>query len=95
MTTSTEITKGAGDKQDVTTLKELMELLKAGTLPQGFIAPPALLEEMEQRTKVPTVEEAIALFESIEEKFPRNTLGEDKWYLVAVSLPKLLFKAAC
>jgi hypothetical protein len=32
----------------------------------------------------PTPEEAIRLFEAIEEKFPSKTLGEDKWYLVAV-----------
>lgn len=33
----------------------------------------------------PTKEEAIALFESIEKKFPHGTLGDDKWYLVTVS----------
>jgi hypothetical protein len=33
----------------------------------------------------PTSEDAIALFEVIQKKFPHKTLGDDKWYLVAVS----------
>jgi hypothetical protein len=33
----------------------------------------------------PTKEDAIALFEEIQKKFPSGTLGEDKWYLVTVS----------
>lgn len=32
----------------------------------------------------PTAEHTFALFESIEQKFPNKSLGEDKWYLVAV-----------
>ncbi|CAG8976529.1 hypothetical protein HYALB_00011006 [Hymenoscyphus albidus] len=32
-----------------------------------------------------TPEEAIALFKEIEAKFPSKTLGDDKWYLVALS----------
>jgi hypothetical protein len=28
----------------------------------------------------PTKEDAIALFESIDNKFPHGTLGDDKWY---------------
>jgi hypothetical protein len=35
----------------------------------------------------PTAEEAVALFEAIEKKFPHKTLGEDKWYIVAVRMP--------
>jgi hypothetical protein len=34
----------------------------------------------------PTSEDAIALFQSIEEKFPHKDLGEDSWYLVTVDL---------
>lgn len=33
----------------------------------------------------PITEEAIALFEAIEKKFPHKSVGEDRWYLVAVS----------
>lgn len=33
----------------------------------------------------PTKDEAITLFESVEEKFPHETLGDDKWYMVVVS----------
>jgi hypothetical protein len=33
----------------------------------------------------PTAEEAVVLFKSIEEIFPEQTLGEDKWYLPVVS----------
>jgi hypothetical protein len=35
----------------------------------------------------PTEDEALALFKSIEEKFPSKTLGNDKWYILAVRLP--------
>ena len=34
----------------------------------------------------PTAEEATALFQSLEQKFPSKTLGEDRWYIVAVIL---------
>jgi len=33
----------------------------------------------------PTKEDAVALFQSIEQKFPHRTLGDDKWYLVTLS----------
>jgi hypothetical protein len=33
----------------------------------------------------PTSEDAIALFKEIEQIFPHKTLGDDKWYLVAVN----------
>ncbi|EMD85480.1 hypothetical protein COCC4DRAFT_56882 [Bipolaris maydis ATCC 48331] len=33
----------------------------------------------------PTADEALALFKAIEEKFPAKTLGEDKWYLLALA----------
>lgn len=33
----------------------------------------------------PTPEDAIKLFRAVEEKFPHETLGNDKWYLVVVS----------
>jgi hypothetical protein len=33
----------------------------------------------------PTKEDAIALFEEIQKKFPSRNLGDDKWYLVTVS----------
>jgi hypothetical protein len=84
MSTHTEPTKD-GDTRVVTTLKELMTLMRAGPLPEGVTASPALLEKMDETIKGPTTEGAIALFEELERKFPRNTLGEDKWYLVAVS----------
>ena len=32
----------------------------------------------------PTDDEALALFKAIEEKFPSQTLGEDKWYVLLV-----------
>jgi hypothetical protein len=35
----------------------------------------------------PTEDEALALFKAIEEKFPSESLGEDKWYLVLVGRP--------
>ncbi|EUC49369.1 hypothetical protein COCMIDRAFT_33218 [Bipolaris oryzae ATCC 44560] len=34
----------------------------------------------------PTADEALALFKGIEEKFPAKTLGDDKWYLLALSV---------
>lgn len=33
----------------------------------------------------PTTGEVVALFRSVEETFPKKTLGEDKWYLPVVS----------
>ena len=33
----------------------------------------------------PTADQAVDLFQAIEKKFPHASLGEDKWYLVAVS----------
>lgn len=32
-----------------------------------------------------TEDEALALFKAVEEKFPSETLGSDKWYVVVVS----------
>jgi hypothetical protein len=37
----------------------------------------------------PTEDEALALFKAIEEKFPSESLGKDKWYLVLVSRPNV------
>jgi hypothetical protein len=84
MATSIKLTNN-GDKREVTNLKELMALLRAGPLPQGVTASPTLLDEMEGTPKGPTTEQATTLFKEIERKVPQNTLGEDKWYLVAVS----------
>jgi hypothetical protein len=36
-------------------------------------------------SSTPSTEEAIALFEAVERKFPHKTVGDDKWYLVVVS----------
>jgi len=36
----------------------------------------------------PTAEGATALFKELEKKFPTQTLGEDRWYLIAVRLPQ-------
>lgn len=33
----------------------------------------------------PTKEETIALFNSIEQHFPAKTLGDDKWYILAIA----------
>ncbi|EUC33745.1 hypothetical protein COCCADRAFT_95243 [Bipolaris zeicola 26-R-13] len=33
----------------------------------------------------PTADKALALFKAIEEKFPAKTLGEDKWYILALA----------
>lgn len=33
----------------------------------------------------PTEDEALALFKTIEERFPSQTLGDDKWYILTVS----------
>ena len=35
-------------------------------------------------SKEPTAQEATELFETLEHKFPSQTLGAEKWYLVAV-----------
>jgi hypothetical protein len=35
----------------------------------------------------PTATEALALFQEIEQKFPSATLGDDKWYILAVCSP--------
>jgi hypothetical protein len=32
----------------------------------------------------PTDDEAFALFKAVEEKFPSKSLGDDKWYVLAV-----------
>jgi hypothetical protein len=32
----------------------------------------------------PTAEQAVALFQEIEKRFPHNSVGEDMWYLVTV-----------
>lgn len=34
----------------------------------------------------PTEAEALALFDAIENKFPSKTLGDNRWYVLAVSL---------
>jgi hypothetical protein len=34
----------------------------------------------------PTEDEALALFKAIEEKFPSKSLGDDKWYVLMVSV---------
>lgn len=39
---------------------------------------------MASQDQIPTSEQAIALFESIEQKYPHKTLGEETWYLVVV-----------
>ena len=39
----------------------------------------------------PTAEEAIILFQELEKKFPTATLGENRWYLIAVRHPRVLF----
>ncbi|OAK99181.1 hypothetical protein IQ06DRAFT_294595 [Phaeosphaeriaceae sp. SRC1lsM3a] len=33
----------------------------------------------------PTEEEALALFKSVEERFPSKSLGDDKWYILALA----------
>ena len=40
--------------------------------------------------KEPTAEDAIKLFEAVEEHFPSTTVGEDKWYIVTVR-PEMRF----
>jgi hypothetical protein len=32
----------------------------------------------------PTEDEALALFKAVEEKFPSESLGDDKWYILTV-----------
>jgi hypothetical protein len=32
----------------------------------------------------PTEDDALALFKAVEEKFPSKSLGDDKWYVLAV-----------
>lgn len=34
----------------------------------------------------PTEEEAHALFKAVEERFPKATLGDDKWYILTASI---------
>ena len=36
-----------------------------------------------------TEEEALTLFRVVEEKFPSETLGSDKWYVLTVSAPSI------
>ncbi|KUJ10211.1 uncharacterized protein LY89DRAFT_710930 [Mollisia scopiformis] len=33
----------------------------------------------------PSEQDAVALFEDVQKKFPHNTLGDDKWYMVVLS----------
>jgi hypothetical protein len=35
----------------------------------------------------PTEEEALALFAALEKQFPSKSLGNDKWYILAVGNP--------
>lgn len=35
-------------------------------------------------TSEPTAEQATKLFQDLEQKFPSKSLGEDRWYLIAV-----------
>ncbi len=39
----------------------------------------------------PTAERATVLFEELEKKFPSQTLGQDRWYLIAVCQSPKLF----
>lgn len=39
----------------------------------------------------PTAEGATVLFEELEKKFPSQTLGQDRWYLIAVCHSPKLF----
>ena len=94
MATSGETTPNEG-KLEIATLEELVAILKAGPIPQGLKASPALLEYMEGTIKRRTSKEAIELFEAVERKFPHKTLGDDKWYLVVVSREELYFKESC
>ncbi len=36
----------------------------------------------------PSAEDALQLFKDIEEHFPTQTLGEERWYILAVSSAK-------
>ena len=39
----------------------------------------------------PTAEQLVNLLKALEEKFPTKTLGEDRWYLIAVNKSSLIF----
>ncbi len=38
------------------------------------------------RESDPSAQEAVSLFEALEKRFPAANLGNDKWYLIAVSI---------
>jgi hypothetical protein len=74
-------------EQAITAITELLGKLKntEPTSHQDFMT---VLERIKDINK-PTKESTIDLFKAIETKFPHKTLGEDKWYLVVVSLQEL------
>ena len=77
----------AAEVKEITNVREVLALLKTGhPIPQGFKASPALIADITAATKGPTPEGANALFDAIRATFPRKTLGDGRWYLVAVSL---------
>jgi chromosome segregation ATPase len=71
-------------EQAIKSVTELLEKLKEDkpTSQQDLMN---LIENVKSIRK-PTKEAAVELFEAIETKFPHKTLGEDKWYLVVVSV---------
>ena len=74
----------AGKERQIKAVTELLEKLKEDK-PTSQSELMALVESINEINK-PTKDTAIKLFEAIEMKFPHKTLGEDKWYLVVVSV---------
>jgi hypothetical protein len=73
----------------ITATNKLMERLTAEGTP-GSEELMILIESIKELAK-PSKEKAVDLFKKVEEKFPHKTLGEDKWYLVVVSVSELHF----
>jgi hypothetical protein len=76
------------EQETINNVRKLLKLREDQPIAQQELM--SFIENLKEINK-PTVEKAIVLFEAIETKFPHKTLGEDKWYLVVVSLLMLLF----
>jgi len=88
-TASTKISAGQNEEA-IAAVTELLERLK-GSKPSSQVELMTIIESIKEVYK-PTKESAIKLFKSIEEKFPHESLGGDKWYLVVVSVQEMILR---
>jgi hypothetical protein len=49
-----------------------------------FKSPPLVTMATTNIPQDPTEQEALALFKAVEQKFPSQTVGDDKWYVLTV-----------